>query len=195
MNAALRIAIAEDEPEVLADLEETLAELGHNVVAAVGTGRELVAACRDACPELVITDINMPDMDGLAAAGEIRGIRPTPVIIVSAYHDQEFLDRAMQEHVLAYLIKPIGSETLKTSIVLAMQRFREFLALQEQAASLSQALEDRKLIERAKGILMQRAGLNEPDAFRRLQTQASRKNRKLVDIARTIVEAEETLGF
>jgi two-component system, response regulator PdtaR len=187
----LRVAVADDEPEVLANLEEMLADIGHEVVAAVNNGRALVDACRETSPNLIITDIKMPDMDGLEAAEEIREIRPTPVVIVSAFHDQEFVDRALKEHVLAYLIKPISEETLKASIELAMQRFREFRALQEQAASLQHALEDRKLIERAKGILMQRAGLSEPAAFKRLQLLASQKNKKMVEIARTIVEAEQ----
>jgi two-component system, response regulator PdtaR len=187
----LRVAVADDEPEVLANLEEMLADIGHEVVAVVNNGRALVDACREMSPDLLITDIKMPDMDGLEAAEEIREIRPTPVVIVSAFHDQEFIDRALKEHVLAYLIKPIGEETLKASIELAMQRFREFRALQEQAASLQHALEDRKLIERAKGILMQRAGLSEPAAFKRLQLLSSQKNKKMVEIARTIVEAEQ----
>lgn len=191
MNAPLRIAVAEDEPEVLADLQESLIEFGHEVVAAVTNGGDLVAACRDAAPDLIITDVKMPDMDGLDAAEQIRKIRPTPVIIVSAYHDQELIDRALHEHVLAYLIKPINDQTLKASIDLALQRFREFQALQEQAANLNQALEDRKLIERAKGVLMKRAELSEPDAFRRLQLLSSQKNTKMVEIARMIVEADE----
>lgn len=191
MIERLRIAVAEDEPEVLADLRESLEDVGHEVIAAVGNGAELVAACREAPPDLVITDIKMPDMDGLEAAEAIRGIRPTPVVIVSAYHDQEFIDRAMKQHVLAYLIKPISEEALKASVDLAMQRFKEFQALQQQTADLQQALEDRKLIERAKGILMTRAELSEPDAFRRLQMLSSQKNKKMVQIARMIVEADE----
>ncbi len=187
----LRIVIAEDEPEILADLEETLIEMGHEVVAAVKNGQALVDVCRQTSPDLVITDIHMPDMDGLDAAAQIRSVRPTPIVIVSAFHDQEFVDRAMKEHVLAYLVKPLQHETLKASIDLAMRRFREFQALLEQATNLEHALEERKLIERAKGILMKRAELSEPDAFRRLQLLSSQKNKKMVEIARTIVEADQ----
>jgi response regulator NasT len=191
MKKSLRIAIAEDEPELLADLAETLAEFGHDVVAAVTSGRDLIERCRETSPDLVITDIKMPDMDGLEAAKNIREIRPTPIVIVSAYHDQEFVDRALKEHVLAYLVKPLSDQSLKASITLARQRFKEFQALQEQAANLQQALDDRKIVERAKGILMERAGLSEPDAFKRLQLLSSQKNKKMIDIARTIVEAEQ----
>ncbi len=194
MNESLRIAIAEDEPELLADLEETLIEFGHDVVAKVGNGAKLVECCQKHEPDLIITDIKMPDMDGLEAAGQIRKFRPTPIVIVSAYADQEYVDRALKEHVLAYLVKPISDQSLKTSISLAMQRFKEFQALQNQAENLHQALEDRKLVERAKGILMQRAGLSEPDAFRRLQLLSSQKNQKMVEIARTIVEADQAFG-
>jgi two-component system, response regulator PdtaR len=191
MNEPLRIAIAEDEPELLIDLEETLLEFGHEVVAKAQTGTELVERCRETEPDLVITDIKMPDMDGLEAAAQIRAMRPIPIVILSAYHDQEFIDRALKEHVLAYLVKPLNDQSLKTSIALAMQRFKEFQALENQAADMQQAMEDRKLIERAKGILMKRAELSEPDAFRRLQLLSSQKNKKMVDIARTIVEAEQ----
>ena len=187
---SLRIAIADDEPEVLENLKEMLADLGHEVVAAVGSGRELLNSVQEFSPELVITDIKMPDMTGLDAAEEIRKMHPLPVVIVSAYHDQEFIDRALEEHVLAYLIKPLQEETLKASITLAAQRFKEFQALQKQAADLQQAIEDRKFIERAKGILMKRAGLIEADAFRRLQVLSSQKNQKMIEIARTIVEAD-----
>ena len=191
MDKPLRIAIAEDEPELLIDLEETLLEFGHEVVVKAKNGAELVDRCREAAPDLIITDIKMPDMDGLEAASRIRAIRPTPVVIVSAYHDQEFIDRALKEHVLAYLVKPLSDQSLKTSIALAMQRFKEFEALQKQTADLQQALEDRKIVERAKGILMKRAGLSEPDAFRRLQMLSSQKNKKMIEIAQTIVEADQ----
>jgi response regulator NasT len=191
MNQSLRIAIAEDEPELLADLEETLLEFGHRVVAKAETGKDLVSRCRELTPDLVITDIKMPDMDGLDAAAEIGKTRPTPIVIVSAYHYQEFIDRALKECVLAYLVKPLSDQSLKASIALAMQRFNEFEALQKQVMDVQQALEDRKIVERAKGILMKRAGMSEPDAFKRLQLLSSQKNKKMIEIARTIVEAEQ----
>ena len=190
MTESLRIAIAEDEPELLADLGETLAEFGHTIVATAANGRVLVERCCETTPELVITDIKMPDMDGLEAARKIRSIRPTPVVIVSAFPDDRFVKPALEEHVLAYLVKPLNPHSLKAPIALAMQRFREFQVLREQAADLHQALEDRKFIERAKGILMQRAQLTEPDAFKRLQLLSSQKNKKMADVARMLVEAD-----
>lgn len=190
MKTSLRIAVAEDEPELIADLEEILQELGHEVVISVGDGAALLKAFQETQVDLVITDIKMPVMDGLTAIEQIRGIRPVPVIILSAFHDEELLNRALKEQVMAYLVKPIQIQTLQMSIELAMQRFREFLALQAEADNLKHALEDRKIIERAKGILMDRANLSEPDAFRRLQLLSSQKNKKMVEIAQTIVDAE-----
>ncbi|QDT91522.1 ANTAR domain-containing response regulator [Gimesia algae] len=191
MSKSLRIAIAEDEHELLVDLEETLHEFGHQVVAKANNGRELVQLCRETRPDLVITDIKMPEMDGLEAAEQIRDESPLPIIILSAYHDSEFVERALKENVLAFLVKPLSDQSLKTSITLAMRRFKEFQLLEQQAIDLQQALEDRKIIERAKGIIMSRAELSEQDAFRRLQLLSSQKNQKLVEIAHTIVDAED----
>lgn len=194
MSRPLRIVIAEDEPELLADLEETLQEFGHRVVGTAQNGRELVEICSKAEPDLVVSDIKMPDMDGLEAAKELSRIRPVPFVIVSAYHDQEFIDRALEENVLAYLIKPVDDHNLRTAIQVARRRFQEFLFLREQASNLQQALEERKLIERAKGILMKRANLDEPAAFRRLQLLSSQRNAKMIDVARSLVDAEQAFA-
>lgn len=193
MNTPLRIAVADDEPEMLSYLEETLTLLGHEVVASASTGAQLVEQCGQQQPELIITDIKMPDMDGLQAIGEIGRQEPIPVIVVSAYHDPELVGRALKDYVLAYLIKPIKQADLETAVTLAMRRFKEFQALRQEADNLRQALDDRKLIERAKGILMKRGQLDEPTAFRRLQKLASDKNLKLVKVAEMIVTAEEAM--
>jgi response regulator NasT len=116
------------------------------------------------------------------------------VILVSGFHDSEDVEAALNQPVLAYLIKPIKQSDLQTAIVLVDRRFREFVALQKQAENLTQALADRKVIERAKGIMMKRVGMDEPDAFQRLQKLSQRKNQKLVEIARTIVDAEEAFS-
>ena len=195
MNQSLKIVVADDEPEMREYFQETLTAMGHQVLAAAENGTELVEACTTHQPDLVITDIKMPGLDGIQASMEIRQqSRPVPVILVSAYHDEELIERSLRDHVMAYLVKPIKQADLEIAIALATRRFREFLALQEQAASLQQALEDRKVIERAKGILMKRAGLDEPDAFRRLQRLSSEKNIKMVEIARMIVTADEAMG-
>lgn len=191
MIESLRVAVAEDETEVLVDIQEALESLGHQAVIAVQDGESLVLGCRENEVDLIITDIQMPELDGLQAAERIREFREVPIIIISAFHDESLLKRAIDENVLAYLIKPIRTADLETSIELAVQRFKEMRALQDQAASLEQALADRKIIERAKGILMQRTNLSEAEAFRRLQNLASEKNQKMVRIAQTILDAEE----
>jgi len=187
----LRIAVADDEPDMRDFFRKVLAYLGHDVVAVAENGNDLLQKCRSVEPDLIITDIAMPDMDGLEAVAEICRERPVPVILVSAHHDGEFIERAMKEQVLGYLVKPIQKDDLQPAIALAMQRYREFEALHRQAVDLRQALEDRKVIERAKGILMKRTGLPEPDAFRKLQLLSSEKNQKMVEIARMIVTADE----
>jgi response regulator NasT len=141
----------------------------------------------------VITDIKMPDMDGIDAAAAICREEPVPIILVSAYSDVTLIERAQSEYILAYLIKPIKQADLQPAISLAMWRFEQFQALRKEAADLRQALEDRKLIERAKGILMKRVTLDEQEAFRRLQKVASDNNRKLVEVAHMILVAEEAM--
>jgi two-component system, response regulator PdtaR len=193
MNKALRIVVADDEPEMVKYLEETLAHLGHEVVGSARTGRQLITTCVETKPDMAITDIKMPDMDGIEAAHELCRSLSIPVVLVSAYHDPDLIERALADQVMAYLIKPIKQAELETTIALAVRRFKEFTALQQQATDLRQALEDRKIIERAKGILMKRAGLDEADAFRRLQKLSSDKNLKLVRIAEMIVTADEAM--
>jgi AmiR/NasT family two-component response regulator len=193
MVQRLRIAVADDELDMRRWLEETLSILGHEVTIAAETGRQLVDHCLQSPPDLVITDIKMPDMDGIEAAAKLAKQQPVPVILVSAYHEEDLIERAVKDHVLAYLVKPIKQADLETSIALAVRRFKEFRALQQQADDLQEALESRKVVERAKGILMRRADLAEEEAFRRLQKLSSEKNVKMVEIARMIVTAEEAM--
>jgi response regulator NasT len=164
------------------------------VVCAVENGRELVEQCRQLRPDLVISDIKMPEMDGIDVAEVLAREEPLPVILVSAYHDPELIARAEGDHVLGYLVKPIKQADLEPVIALTMRRFEQMQILKQEAADLRQALEDRKVIERAKGILMKKTGLDEQAAFRRLQKLASERNLKLIAVAHSIVLAEEALG-
>jgi response regulator NasT len=191
MTAALRIAVADDEQDMRDYFQKCLSRLGHQVVAVTANGRDLVERCRALRPDLVITDIKMPDMDGIEAATQIYRDRPVPVILVSAYHDAALIERAEADHILGYLVKPIKQADLEPVIGLALRRFEQFEALRKEAADLRQALEDRKAIERAKGVLMKRGQLSEQDAFRRLQKLASEKSRKLVEVAQMVLVAEE----
>jgi response regulator NasT len=191
MTQPLRIVVADDEPDMRDYFRKILPRLGHVVAAVAENGNELVARCRELQPDLIITDIKMPDLDGIQAAEAIYKDRPTPVILVSAFHDAELIERAEADHILGYLVKPIKQADLEPVIGLAMRRFAQFEALRKEAADLRQALEDRKIIERAKGVLMKKAGLTEEDAFSRLQKLASGKNLKMVQLARMILTADE----
>jgi two-component system, response regulator PdtaR len=193
MSRTLRIAVADDEQEMVDFLKEVLPRMGHEVVIAVSSGRELVEACRNESPDLVITDIRMPDLDGINAAAEIYRHGPVPVILVSAYHDTELVERAGSEHILAYLVKPIKQAHLGPAINIALQRFEQLRTLEAETTQLRQELCERKRVERAKGILMKRANMDERTAFQRLQKLASQHNKKLSEIAEMIITADEAL--
>jgi response regulator NasT len=194
MSTPLRIAVADDEPEMREYLQEALPRLGHQVVAVAETGRQLVDRCAAARPDLVITDIKMPDLDGIETSIALNRERQTPVILVSAHHDAEIMTRLAADHIMGYLVKPITEADLKTVIAVAMLRYRHFQALAKEAADLRQALEDRKVIERAKGALMRRLRVDEEEAFRRLRSFASEQNLKLVEVGRRILAAEEVFS-
>lgn len=188
---SLRIAVADDEADMRDFFERMLPRWGHQVVSVAETGEQLIVHCRELQPDLVITDIKMPGIDGIEASRQICRDRPTPVILVSAYHDPGLIQRAEADSVLAYLVKPIGQADLPPAIGIAMRRFKELQALRKEADDLKQSLADRKVIEQAKGILMKVAGADEKDAFRRLQDLAAEKNVKLVDAAREVLSLEK----
>lgn len=195
MNPRLRIAVADDEALIRRYYEEVLSDLGHDVVAVAKTGRELVQHCRNSQtpPELVITDIRMPETDGIEAASTIARSALIPIILVSAYHDEDLISRAAESQVMAYLIKPVGRADLETAIRIANSRFHHIRSLEEESERLTRALAERKVIEQAKGLLMKSTGLSEEEAFRRMQKLACDRNEKLVDIARRIQSAGPAL--
>jgi response regulator NasT len=190
----LRVAVADDEPEVLATVAKMLELLGHEISCRASTGRELVDHCLSQTVDLVMTDIRMPDMDGLEAAAVIYEKVRTPIILLSGHCDKELIERAEENHVFAYLMKPITSMQLEPAIALATRRCEEFQSLQQEADDLRQALADRKLIERAKGLIMKHLNLDEQEAFRRLQKLASSKNKKLIEIAEMVLTTAEALS-
>lgn len=191
MTHPLRIAVADDEPRMREYYQSTLPLLGHEVAVVASDGAEMVAGCRATRPDLIITDIKMPGMDGIEAAGEVGRDEPIPVILVSAHHEADLLERAGGDNILAYLVKPIKQADLEAAIIVAMRRFEEFRSLRKEAGELRSALEDRKVIERAKGVLMKKTGLDESGAFLRLQKLARDHNQKMVEVARMILRAEE----
>jgi len=194
MVSALKIACADDERDMRDFYARLLPEMGYEVCGVAATGHELVSLCDQQQPNLVITDIKMPDMDGIDAAAEICRRCALPVILVSAYHEKELLERAREDCVMGYLVKPIEEADLETAISVAMTRFEQFAAVKQEAAGLRQALADRKVIERAKGIIMKRARVSEEEAFKRLQRMSWNKNQKLAQVAETIILAEEAMA-
>lgn len=188
--ASLKIAVADDEPRMREYYREILTRLGHRVACVASSGRELISGCRQAQPDLIITDIKMPDYDGIEAAVQLSQDEPIPIILVSAYHDDQLLERTRSGHIFGFLVKPIKQDDLKTAIAVALQRFDEVQALRAETGELRRAIEERKVVERAKGVLMKKAGLDEEEAFRRLRRLARDNNQKLAEVASMILKAE-----
>jgi response regulator NasT len=190
----MRVLIAEDDPVVALGLTERLRSLGHDPIGPVGDGEQAVAEAKASLPDLYLFDIEMPTLDGLAAAVQLagEGLR-RPVVIVTGVDDPSLVERSIASGVSAYLTKPIDTRELEAAIKLAAARHAEFEALEAEVSKAQQALEDRKLVERAKGLLMSALKLSEQDAFRRLQTTARERNLRLADVARRIVEQQSLL--
>jgi response regulator NasT len=163
------------------------------VVAEAPNGEEAVALAEIARPDLAILDIRMPGMDGIEAAERITQSRPIPIILLTAYSDEQLVARAAQTSISAYLMKPVAEDDLLPAISLALARFRQFQALQQEVTDLKDALESRKVVERAKGILMRRLDLSEEEAFRRLQKQSQDTNRRLAEVAQALITADQML--
>ena len=192
--AAIRILIAEDNDLVSLTLEEQLKGLGYDVIGIARTGAEAINLAGRLKPDLIMMDIRMPEMEGTEAAARIRDQMSLPIIMLTAYADKDTIKKAEAAGALAYLVKPVNENELPPAINIAMARHREIQSLRGQVTELEDSLEARKLIERAKGILMQRLGLNERDAYERLRQRARDKRAKMKDIAQAIIEAEELLG-
>ena len=193
MMEALRVVIADDESIRLMSLKAQLESMGLQVVGEAVNGRQAADLVCRLKPDLAILDIKMPEMDGLEAAKLIAAEYPIPVIVLTAYSEKPLAERAIEAGVFAYLMKPVSEEDLLPTILLARSRFREFQDLRKGMSDLREALETRKLIERAKGILMERRNLTEAEAFRRMQIQSQNENKKLAEIAQAIIMADRML--
>jgi two-component system, response regulator PdtaR len=191
---AIRILVAEDNDLVALTLEEQLKGLGYDVIGIARTGIEATELAARLSPDLIIMDIRMPEMEGTEAASRINHARPTPILMLTAYTDRDTIRKAEAAGALGYLVKPVNEADLAPAINIGLARFREIQTLRNQVMELEESLEARKLIERAKGILMQRLGLSERDAYERLRQRARDKRAKMKDIAQAIIEAEELLG-
>ncbi len=168
----IRVVLAEDEAIIRLDLKETLEEEGYEVVGETGRGDEAAALVRDLKPDLAILDIKMPGMDGLSVAREISAERLCAVLILTAFSQRDLIEQARDAGALAYLVKPFQRSELVPAIELAIGRFRDFKAVSEQAESLGDQLETRKILDRAKGVLMDAHGLTESEAFSFIQKTA-----------------------
>lgn len=185
---ATRVVIAEDEAIIRLDLKETLEEEGYDVVGETGRGDEAVELVKDLEPDLAILDVRMPGLDGLAAAREISTTKQSAVLILTAYSQRDLIEQARDAGALAYLVKPFQRSELIPAVEIALGRHREMRALHDQTQSLEDQLETRKLVDRAKGILMDDHGLAESEAFDWVQKQAMNSRVKAKDIAEQVIE-------
>ncbi|NMD69317.1 response regulator [Bacillus sp. DNRA2] len=186
----LRIVLAEDEFLILMSLKSYVENLGHEVVGEANDGKKAVEIALEKKPDLVIMDINMPNLDGIEAIKKINETLYIPSIIVSGYSDEKLIQRATEEGVLYYLLKPIDIKELKIAINISMAKFEELQKLQDELNDTKMALEARKFVEKAKGILMTRMNLPEPEAMKRLQKMSRDHNKKLVVVAKELIQAE-----
>jgi two-component system, response regulator PdtaR len=187
---ATRVVIAEDEAIIRLDLKETLEEEGYDVVGETGRGDEAVKLVRELEPDLAILDIKMPGLDGLAAAREIAGERRAAVLILTAFSQRDLIEQARDAGALAYLVKPFERSELVPAVEVALGRFREIQALHDQTASLEEQLETRKVVDRAKGKLMDEFGMNESAAFGFLQKRAMSERVKMRDVSQRIIDGD-----
>ncbi len=184
----LRILIADNESIIRMDLKELLEEAGNEVVGEAADGVRAVEMTRKLKPDLVIMDIKMPEMDGIAAAKIISNEKLAPVLLLTAYSQKEIVEKAKDSGVLAYLVKPVKESNLFPAMEIAISRFREYLEIEQELNDLRNSLENRKLLDRAKGILMDAYNLSEQEAFRRIQQYSMAKRKSIREVAESIIE-------
>jgi response regulator NasT len=190
--APLRIVIVEDDPAVRLFLKETIEKtLGHQIVGEAATGTDMVRTVLETEPDVVVFDIHLPRLSGLDALRQIYQERVVAAVAITADRDQELVRRALEEHVLAYLVKPVEAHQLGPALHIARAQFAELRELTEENASLRQTLQNRKIIERAKGVLMKRYRWTEGEAFRRLQRGAMNRRTTMIELAQDVLNGVE----
>ncbi|NKE56995.1 response regulator [Lentzea sp. PSKA42] len=185
---APRVLVAEDEALIRLDLVEMLREEGYEVAGEAADGEEAIKLANELNPDLVILDVKMPKVDGIEAAQQIAGNRIAPVVILTAFSQRDLVERARDAGAMAYLVKPFAKRDLVPAIELAISRFSELAALEQEVAGLTERLETRKVVERAKGILMTKQGLSEPEAFRWVQRTAMDRRTTMKAVAEAVIE-------
>ena len=182
-----RVVIAEDEALIRLDLAEMLAEEGYDVVGEAGDGERAVALAEELQPDLVVMDVKMPKLDGISAASRIAEQRIAPVVILTAFSQRDLVERARDAGAMAYLVKPFDKSDLVPAIEMARSRYAELRQLEAEVADLSERLETRKVVDRAKGVLQESLGITEPDAFRWIQKTAMDLRVSMRDVAEGVV--------
>ncbi|KJK45241.1 Fis family transcriptional regulator [Lentzea aerocolonigenes] len=185
---APRVLVAEDEALIRLDLVEMLREEGYDVAGEAADGEEAIKLASELNPDLVILDVKMPKVDGIEAAQHIAGNRIAPVVILTAFSQRDLVERARDAGAMAYLVKPFAKRDLVPAIELAISRFTELAALEQEVAGLTERLETRKVVERAKGILMTKQGLSEPEAFKWVQRTAMDRRTTMKAVAEAVIE-------
>ncbi|MBA0047003.1 ANTAR domain-containing response regulator [Mycobacterium sp. NPDC050853] len=189
---AHRVLVAEDEALIRLDLVEMLQEEGYDVVGQAGDGQEAVDLAVQLKPDLVIMDVKMPRRDGIDAASEIAAKRIAPIVILTAFSQRDLVEKARDAGAMAYLVKPFSKTDLVPAIEVAVSRFGELAALEKEVQTLSDRLETRKLVERAKGVLQSTQGLTEPDAFKWIQRAAMDRRTTMKRVAEVVLETLDT---
>lgn len=192
--ATLRVLIAEDEALIRLDLAEMLAEEGYDVVAQAADGEQAVALAIEHRPDLVIMDVKMPKLDGIAAATQIAAARIAPVVMLTAFSQRELVDRARDAGAMAYIVKPFSKSDLVPAIEMARSRFAEISQLESEVADLTEQLATRKAVERAKSVLQEALGISEPDAFRWIQKTAMDLRLSMRQVADGVIDKGPLLG-
>jgi response regulator NasT len=188
-DAPRRVLIAEDEALIRLDLKEMLEEEGYEVIGEAGNGQQAVDLARELTPDIVILDVKMPVLDGISAAEKIVGESIAPVVMLTAFSQRELVERAVDAGAMAYVVKPFGKADLLPTIEIAVSRHQQMRALSEEVADLSDRLESRKMIDRAKGKLQSEHGMSEPDAFRWIQKTAMDGRSSMRAVAEAVLAA------
>ncbi|MBX7135588.1 MAG: response regulator [Fimbriimonadaceae bacterium] len=191
---SMRVLIADDDPIIRLDLKQMLQNLGYEVVAEAGDGQEAVDLARDTHPDVCVLDVKMPVLDGIDAATQLGEEGIAPAILLTAYSDRELIDRARDAGVFGYLVKPFKPSDLPPAIEVARSRYEQNVQLSNEVQDLTEKLEARKLVDRAKGILMETLGVNEAEAYRRIQLESMNRRKSMREVAEAVILAKSIQG-